>query len=105
MVERSAKLLTIVTEAVLENLLIEEITSLGAKGYTVTDARGRGAHGLRSGNWPKEGNIRIEVVGDASLCAAIAERLKEIYAQDYGLMMFTTPVEVLDQEQSGHDES
>ncbi|HSJ49416.1 MAG TPA: transcriptional regulator [Gammaproteobacteria bacterium] len=98
MVERSAKLLTIVTEAVLENLLIEEITVLGAKGYTVTDARGRGAHGLRSGNWPKEGNIRIEVIGDAKLCAAIVDRLRDNYEQDYGLLMFTTPVEVMDQE-------
>ncbi|MFN2337894.1 MAG: P-II family nitrogen regulator [Gammaproteobacteria bacterium] len=96
MVERTAKLLTIVTEAVLENLLIEEITSLGAKGYTVTDVRGRGSHGLRSGNWRKEGNIRIEVVGDAELCAAIVDRLKAAYEHDYGLMMFTTPVEVLD---------
>lgn len=103
MVECSAKLLTIITEAVLENLLIEEITLLGVRGYTVSDARGRGAHGFRSGNWRKEGNIRIEVVGDADLCAAIVERLRDIYEQDYGLMMFMTPVEVMEQERSGHD--
>jgi hypothetical protein len=53
----------------------------------------------------KEGNIRIEVVGDASLCAAIVDRLRDNYEQDYGLMMFTTPVEVMDQERSGHDEA
>lgn len=104
MIERSDKLLTIVTEAVLENLLIEEIMQLGAKGYTVSDARGRGAHGLRSGNWRKEGNIRIEVIGDARLCTAIVDRLRNGYEQDYGLMMYMSSVEVMDQERSGHDE-
>ena len=36
------KLLTIVTEAALENILIKDIERLGAQGYTITDARGKG---------------------------------------------------------------
>lgn len=88
------QLLTILTEAVLEDILIEEIMALGAKGYTISDARGRGKHGLRSGNWSASGNIRIEVVGDAALCARIVERLKAQYQRDYGLLMFTTQVEL-----------
>lgn len=88
------QLLTILTEAVLEDILIEEIMALGAKGYTISDARGRGKHGLRSGNWSASSNIRIEVVGDAALCARIVERLKARYERDYGLLMFTTQVEL-----------
>ncbi len=88
------RLLTIISEAVLEDTLIREIMRLGAKGYTVTDARGSGAHGLRSGAWRKEGNIRIEVVGDAELCRRIVERLHAEYERDYGLMMFSTEVEL-----------
>ncbi len=87
-------LLTILTEAVLEDTIIDELLALGAKGYTISDARGSGTHGLRSGRWTVSGNIRIEVVGDAALCARIVERLQAEYERDYGLLMFTTQVEL-----------
>lgn len=89
---KSMLLLTILTEAVLEDTLVDEIMSLGASGYTITEARGRGAHGLRSGKWTAGTNIRIEVVGEPELCARITEHLQSAYGQDYGLMMFTAPV-------------
>jgi hypothetical protein len=88
------QLLTILTEAILEDTLIDEIMALGAKGYTVSEARGSGTHGLRSGKWTVSGNIRIEVVGDAALCARIVEHLQAQYERDYGLLMFTTQVEL-----------
>ena len=87
-------LLTIISESVLEDTLIDEITSLGAKCYTISDARGRGSHGVRSGKWSAGGNIRIEIVGDAELCARISTRLHEIYEKNYGLMMYTSTVEI-----------
>ena len=87
-------LLTILSEALLEDTLIDEITGLGAKGYTISEARGRGTHGVRSGKWTAGGNIRIEVIGDAPLCARIVERLKSAYDKDYGLLMFTYPVDI-----------
>jgi len=87
-------LLTILTEAVLENDIIEAITSLGAKGYTISEARGRGAHGLRTGKWSAGANLRIEVVGNAGLCASIVQHLQTNYEKNYGLMMFTHPVEL-----------
>lgn len=91
---QAMQLLTILTEAVLEDTLIDEIMALGAKGYTISEARGRGTHGLRSGKWTAGGNIRIEVVGDAELCRRIVERLHAVYERDYGLLMFTCAVEL-----------
>lgn len=87
-------LLTIISEAVLEDILVDEIMGLGAKGYTISDARGKGTHGTRAGRWTQGGNIRIEVVGNAALCGRIIERLQAAYEQDYGLLMFTTPIEL-----------
>ena len=87
-------LLTIISETALEDTLIDEIGALGALGYTVTDVRGRGHHGLRSGNWRKDSNIRLEVVGDKALCDRIVARLKEAYDRDYGLLMFSAPVDL-----------
>jgi len=94
MPSQSLLLLTILSEAVLENTLIEEIMALGAKGYTISDARGRGTHGVRNGKWTAGGNIRIEVIGDAELCSSIVQRLQANYERDYGLLMFTFPVEI-----------
>ena len=87
-------LLTILSEAVLEDTLIDEIMALGAKGYTITEARGRGTHGVRSGKWSAGGNIRIDVVGTPELCARIVARLQAEYEKDYGLLMFTCPVQM-----------
>ena len=91
---QSMLLLTILSEALLEDTLIDEIMAQGAKGYTITEARGRGTHGLRSGKWSAGGNIRIDVVGDPDLCGRIVARLQAQYEKDYGLLMFTTPVEL-----------
>lgn len=87
-------LLTIISETVLEDKLIDEIMSLGAKGYTITEARGRGTHGLRSGKWSASGNIRIEVVGDDELCSRIVTHLHVTYEENYGLLMYTSAVEL-----------
>ncbi|WP_019593810.1 hypothetical protein [Thioalkalivibrio sp. ALM2T] len=85
-------LLTVVAEAILEEMLIDEVRGMGAAGYTVTDARGWGRHGKRRGNWRQGGNIKVEVVASAELCDRIAARFKEQYEADYGLLMFTIPV-------------
>lgn len=87
-------LLTIFSEAVLEDQLVDEIMSIGAQGYTVSNARGRGTHGLRSGKWSAGGNIRIEVVGDPELCARIVTHLHDNYEKNYGLLMYTSTVEL-----------
>ena len=87
-------LLTIFSEAVLEDKLVDEIMSIGAQGYTISDARGRGTHGLRSGKWSAGGNIRIEVVGDPDLCSRIVTHLQNTYKENYGLLMYTSTVEL-----------
>lgn len=56
------KLLTIVCEAELEASIVRDLKALGARGYTITDARGYGAHGTRDAAWPSSANIRIEVL-------------------------------------------
>ena len=89
------KLLTIVTEASLEHELVREIERLGAHGYTVTDARGRGSRGIRNAGWNLSANIRIEVVCAADTAHAIAAALKERYYDNYAMILFIGDVEVL----------
>ena len=84
------RLLVIVTEAILEDMLVDELRELGANGYTVIDARGWGEHGKRRGNWRQGGNIRVEVLGSEDLCIRIAAHMRETYQKDYGLLIYTT---------------
>ncbi|GBD33656.1 Membrane-associated protein [bacterium HR33] len=95
MQSHSLKLVTIITEAVIEKELIQELTGLGVSGYTITDARGKGHRGVRTTGWEHGANIRVEVVCDETLARAIADRLKERYYQNYAMILFVSDVEVL----------
>ena len=89
------KLLTIVTEAALEHELVREIERLGAHGYTITDARGKGARGIRDAGWEVSANIRIEVICTADTAHGIAAALKARFYDDYAMILFIGDVEVL----------
>lgn len=89
------KLLTIICEADLERTLVDDLTALGARGYTVTDARGQGANGVRDGLWPSAANIRIEVLCDDHLANVLAEELQARYYERYVMVIFIADVLVL----------
>ena len=90
----SRKLLTIITEAVLESMLVRDITQLGAHGYTITDARGKGVHGSRSAAWEANSNIRLEVICDLATAETIAAHMREHYYDDYAMSLYLVDVGV-----------
>ncbi|MDZ4675627.1 MAG: transcriptional regulator [Gemmatimonadota bacterium] len=89
------RLLTVVTEAALEATLVRDLERLGAHGYTISDARGKGTRGVRDAGWEASSNIRIEVVCDTPTAAAIAAHLRERYYANYAMILFVHDVEVL----------
>ena len=89
------KLLIIITEASIESSIVRDIESLGAHGYTVTDARGKGRRGVRNAGWEASSNIRIEVVCDTETAGAITAHLQAQYYGDYAMIMVMSDVEVL----------
>lgn len=89
------KLLTVVTEAVLEASLTEALKELGASGYTIVNARGSGSRGVRDAGWSSSGNIRVEVVCDTDTAERIADHLREHYYRDYAMILYTADVSVL----------
>jgi len=91
----SRRLLTIVTESILERHLLAELEALGARGYTVSDARGKGSRGPRQSDWTQGGNIRVEVVCEPELAERIAERLRTRFYADYAMILFMHDVDVL----------
>ncbi len=89
------KLLTIVCEGQLESRVVADVERLGAHGYTVTDARGKGGRGVRDAGWDRSANIRIEVVCEAATANLIATHLREHYYDHYAMILFMADVEVL----------
>ncbi len=90
-----ARLVTIITEALLEQELTGRLLELGATGYTVSDARGRGHRGVRDAGWQHGANIRVEVLCDEDTSRRIAEFLVAEYYRDYAMVVFIDTVEVL----------
>lgn len=92
---KTFKLVTIFCEAVLESSLITDLENMGITGYTVSDCRGRGTHGVRSGRWSASANIRIEIMCEHERSLELAGLLNAKYDRDYGLLIFSHPVDVL----------
>lgn len=88
-------LLTVICEAALEKKLVADLEQLGAPGWTLSDARGRGSRGVRSAEWNTEGNIRLEVVCTRELAERIAAHLQERYYAHYAMVCYLSAVEVL----------
>jgi nitrogen regulatory protein PII len=89
------RMVTIVTEAALERALVAELEALGVKGFTITDARGKGSRGTRQSDWVQEGNIRVEVICDPALAERIAEHVRDRFYANYAMILFMQDVSVL----------
>lgn len=88
-------LLTVITEAAIEQTLLRDLDRLGVRGYTVSDARGRGSRGVRDAAWGDAANIRIEVICPRSQAESVLEHLQLRYYADYAMVALLQEVEIL----------
>ncbi len=95
MIFKKRKLLTIVTEAFLEERIAADARRLGARGYTACEARGEGHRGARSGDWEASRNVRMEIVCGEEVAQALVEHLFRHYYADYGMIVYLSEVEVI----------
>lgn len=91
----SKKLVTIITEALIEKELVAVLEQLGISGYTITDARGKGHRGMRNAGWEHGANIRVEIVCEDKLADLISMQLKKDFYSDYAMILFMSDVKVL----------
>ena len=89
------KLVTIVTEAVLEKELASVLERFHTTGYTITDARGQGSRGVRDAGWELGANIRVETVCTSEVADSLVEHLRDHYYRDYAMIVFIGDVEVV----------
>lgn len=95
MLTYSIKLITIITESVLEHTLVDDLERLGAHGYTITNARGKGHRGVRDAGWSADSNICVEVLCESQVADAIAEHLTKTYYKNYAMLLYLSDVKVL----------
>lgn len=88
-------LLTVICEAALEKKLVVDLEQLGAPGWTISDARGRGGRGVRSAGWDTEGNIRVDIICTRDVAERIAGHLQARYYANYAMVCYLAQVEVL----------
>ncbi len=88
-------LLTIITETIVEPTLLRDLDRWGVRGYTVSDARGKGSRGVRDAAWEEAANIRIETICSRKLAEDVLGHLKDHYYVNYAMVAFLTEIEVL----------
>ena len=88
-------LITVITEAAIEDALLRDLHKLGVSGYTVSDARGRGSRGVRDAAWGEAANIRIEVICSRTMAESLLNQVQTRYYANYAMVAFLQDVEIL----------
>lgn len=89
------QLVTIVTEAMLEKKLTQELDSLGVHGYTISDAKGRGDRGVRCSSRGINSNIRIEVICCVDIAEKIMKHIQKNYFDNYAIIVYKHQIDVV----------
>jgi nitrogen regulatory protein PII len=88
----------VITETALESQLAKIIRRAGASGYTISDVRGMGHHGVRSGDFEQTRNIKVEILCNASTAEEMTGQIRNQFFKDYAVILFTSRVSVLRSE-------
>ena len=90
----SLKLVTIVTERILEDRLLRKVQELGAKGYTLTQVTGNGSRGVRSSEWVGP-DTQIQTLVNKEVASAIVEYVSENYFEHYAVIVYVQDADVV----------
>jgi nitrogen regulatory protein P-II 2 len=88
-------LLVIVAEAAIEKRLVADARERGALGWTASDVRTGGHHGVREGAWEADRTVELKIVCDDLVADTIAAHVLATYAPHFDLALYFSPVQVL----------
>jgi nitrogen regulatory protein PII len=87
-------LVTIITERLLRDDIIDIIKGLGVTGYTLSDTTGEGSRGIRASDWEGK-NVKIEVIVTEERADKIIEKISGDYFENYAVVAYTQQVKVV----------
>ncbi len=96
----AAKKIVIITEKIIADDITKFIEDLGASGYTVKMAGGKGSRGVRSNDRNSlndaNANIHIEtIINNSELAVDIAEKVANEFLTNYSGIIYIEDVKVL----------
>jgi hypothetical protein len=91
-------LLTIICESTLEKPIIAQAQRFSLSGYTISEVRGAGQHGIRDGLWEADRTIEIKLIADEAHCQEMAAVLLDQFSQNYSVVMYLSPIAVFRKE-------
>jgi len=88
------KLLTIITESILDKRIIADFKDHGASGYTMMECNGEGSRGVRVGDWDQMKNTHFQVVCDEKTATKLMKHIYDEYHENYALIIYLSEVEL-----------
>lgn len=85
--------MVLVCEEALEAIIAPDLLAAGAKGYTVCEARGRGARGVQDARWLLSANVRMEILCQEDVAQRLVEMIVTKYSDNFGLVVYMLDVE------------
>ncbi|KPK12014.1 MAG: transcriptional regulator [Acidithiobacillales bacterium SG8_45] len=92
------KLVTIITNDVLEDKLVACVRNRGASGYTILRARGAGSSGEQTGMLDIDTNIKLHVILPPDRMSGLLDDLERLMKQGYHLTVYVSDVSVMGPE-------
>ncbi len=87
-------LVTIITESLFKDKILDLLRDRGATGHTLSNVRGEGSRGNHATDW--EGpNIKIESIVPPEVADAVLEAVSDSYFENHSVIAWTTEVNVL----------
>ncbi|MBA3057586.1 MAG: transcriptional regulator [Gammaproteobacteria bacterium] len=89
------KLVVLICEEAMESSVAPDLMAAGAKGYTVCEARGRGARGVRDARWLLSSNVRIEILCHEDVAQRLVDMLVAKYSENFGLVIYVQDAQII----------
>lgn len=88
------KRVTIISERILKDEIIELIKQKGAKGFTITDVEGEGSRGIRATEWEGK-NVKVETIVSDGTADEITKAVSDDYFENYAVIVYVSGVHVV----------
>lgn len=90
----NVKLLTIVCEILAQKNVIDIFEKHKVSGYTIYEAEGNGAKGIRGKGFKNEKNVKIETILTEKTAEKIIEEILSTLISDYAIIFYINDVQV-----------
>ena len=91
---RELTLVTIITERLLRDEIIDRLKETGVSGYTLSDTTGEGSRVIRASDLEGK-NVKIEVIANHDMATKIIQQISDEYFEHYAVVAYTQKVNVV----------